>query len=49
VLRLWRRLMGPKPAPLPDQTAARVVSLTIADHVIVGNGRWLSFRQEGFL
>jgi DNA repair protein RadC len=31
------------------QAAARVVSLTIADHVIVGNGRWLSFRQEGLL
>jgi DNA repair protein RadC len=31
------------------QAAARVVSLAIADHVIVGNGRWLSFRQEGLL
>jgi hypothetical protein len=25
------------------QAAARVVSLQIADHVIVGNGRWLAF------
>ncbi len=29
--------------------AASVVSVTVSDHVIVGNGRWLSFRQEGFL
>jgi DNA repair protein RadC len=29
--------------------AASVLSITLHDHVIVGNGRWLSFRQEGFL
>jgi DNA repair protein RadC len=31
------------------QAAATVVSVTIADHVIVGNGRWLSFREQGLL
>jgi DNA repair protein RadC len=31
------------------QAAAGVASLAIVDHVIVGNGRWLSFHQEGLL
>lgn len=29
--------------------AARSLGLALHDHVIVGNGRWLSFRQEGLL
>ena len=29
--------------------AGSVVGLTIRDHVIIGNGRWLSFRAEGLL
>jgi DNA repair protein RadC len=29
--------------------AAAVLLITLHDHVIVGNGRWLSFRQEGLL
>jgi DNA repair protein RadC len=29
--------------------AARALGLALHDHVIVGNGRWLSFRQEGLL
>lgn len=29
--------------------AADVLSITLHDHVIVGNGRWLSFRREGLL
>ena len=29
--------------------AARTVSVTLHDHVIVGNGRWLSLRQEGLM
>ncbi len=29
--------------------AARVLSITVHDHVIVGNGTWLSFRKEGLL
>ena len=31
------------------QRAARALSLTLHDHVVVGNGRWLSFRREGLL
>ncbi|MGI4977146.1 MAG: JAB domain-containing protein, partial [Janthinobacterium lividum] len=31
------------------QAAAEVLSIVLHDHVIVGNGRWLSFRQEGLL
>jgi DNA repair protein RadC len=30
-------------------SAAQALSLTLHDHVIVGNGRWLSFRREGLL
>lgn len=45
------------PAPSRDDVAmtndiveaARVLSVTVHDHIIVGNGRWLSFRQEGLL
>ena len=45
------------PAPSPEdlamtrqvQQAARVLSLEVRDHVIVGNGRWLSFREAGLL
>jgi len=29
--------------------AAAALSITLHDHVIVGNGRWFSFRQEGML
>jgi DNA repair protein RadC len=29
--------------------AARVLSIVLHDHIIVGNGRWLSFRREGLL
>jgi DNA repair protein RadC len=29
--------------------AAATVSVAVHDHVIVGNGRWTSFRQEGLL
>ncbi len=29
--------------------AARALSVVLHDHVIVGNGRWLSFRREGLL
>ena len=31
------------------QEAARVLSITVHDHIIIGNGRWLSFRREGLL
>jgi DNA repair protein RadC len=45
------------PAPSRDdlaitaeiKQAAAALSLTLHDHVIVGNGRWLSFRAEGLL
>jgi DNA repair protein RadC len=29
--------------------AAAALSLVLHDHIIVGNGRWLSFRQRGLL
>ncbi len=29
--------------------AASVLSIALHDHVIVGNGRWTSFRKEGLL
>ena len=29
--------------------AARALSIVLHDHVVVGNGRWLSFRKEGLL
>jgi DNA repair protein RadC len=29
--------------------AAGSLSIALHDHIIVGNGRWLSFRQEGLL
>ncbi len=29
--------------------AAKALSITVHDHVIVGNGVWLSFRKEGLL
>ena len=31
------------------KAAAAVLGVVLHDHVIVGNGRWLSFRQEGLL
>ncbi|HEX3347638.1 MAG TPA: DNA repair protein RadC [Acetobacteraceae bacterium] len=31
------------------QQAARALSILLHDHVIVGNGKWLSFRREGLL
>ena len=45
------------PTPSPDdiemtrevREAARALSIALHDHVIVGNGRWLSFRREGLL
>jgi DNA repair protein RadC len=30
-------------------TAARALSIVLHDHVIIGNGCWLSFRREGLL
>ena len=29
--------------------AAAALSLTLHDHVIVGNGRWFSFRAQGLV
>jgi DNA repair protein RadC len=29
--------------------AARVLGVVVHDHVIIGNGRWLSFRREGLM
>lgn len=29
--------------------AGRILSIVLHDHIIVGNGRWLSFRREGLL
>ena len=45
------------PTPSPDDVdmtreirqAAKALAIVLHDHVIVGNGRWLSFRQEGLL
>lgn len=45
------------PAPSRDdidmtrqvQLAAAVMDIALRDHVIIGNGRWLSFRDEGLL
>ena len=31
------------------QAAVRPLSIVLHDHVVVGNGRWLSFRKEGLL
>jgi DNA repair protein RadC len=31
------------------KAAAAALSIVLHDHVIVGNGRWLSFRREGLL
>jgi DNA repair protein RadC len=31
------------------RTAAAALSIVLHDHIIVGNGRWLSFRKEGLL
>lgn len=31
------------------RAAAQALSIVVHDHVIVGNGRWLSFRREGLL
>ena len=31
------------------QAAAKTLSVTVHDHVIVGNGAWFSFRNEGML
>ncbi len=31
------------------KTAASTLSVTLRDHIIVGNGRWFSFRQHGLL
>lgn len=45
------------PTPSPDDiamtrqvtAAAAILGLTVRDHIIVGNGRWLSFAEKGFL
>ena len=45
------------PAASPDdlemteriRDAAAAVGVSVRDHVIIGNGRWLSFQQEGLL
>jgi DNA repair protein RadC len=29
--------------------AAQALSIALHDHIIVGNGSWLSFRREGLL
>jgi DNA repair protein RadC len=29
--------------------AAQTVSVVVHDHIIVGNGRWTSFRREGLI
>ena len=34
---------------LEVKEAAAALSLVLHDHVIIGNGRWLSFRREGLL
>ena len=49
----------PSGDPLPSQDdvtmtrqiveAARTLSIAVHDHVIIGNGRWFSFRAEGLL
>ncbi len=31
------------------KSAAAALSVALHDHVIVGNGKWLSFRQQGLL
>jgi DNA repair protein RadC len=31
------------------KSAASALTLVLHDHVIVGNGTWLSFRREGLL
>ena len=31
------------------KAAAAALGVVVHDHVIIGNGRWLSFRQEGLL
>ena len=45
------------PTPSPDDQhltrrlvdAGRILGITVADHVIVGEGRWVSFRDAGLL
>ncbi|MBV9785899.1 MAG: DNA repair protein RadC [Acidisphaera sp.] len=45
------------PTPSPDdidmtreiEAAGLALSIVLHDHVIIGNGRWLSFRREGLL
>ncbi len=45
------------PTPSPEdmamtaevKAAAAVLSVALHDHIIIGNGRWLSFRQHGLL
>jgi DNA repair protein RadC len=31
------------------RAAAAVLSVVLHDHIIIGNERWLSFRQQGLL
>jgi DNA repair protein RadC len=31
------------------KAAASALSIVLHDHVVVGNGRWLSFAKEGLL
>ncbi len=31
------------------EEAATALSITVRDHLIIGNGRWLSFREAGLL
>jgi DNA repair protein RadC len=31
------------------KAAAGALSIVVHDHIIVGNGRWFSFRKEGLL
>jgi DNA repair protein RadC len=31
------------------KAAAALLSITLHDHIIIGNGRWISLRREGLL
>jgi DNA repair protein RadC len=45
------------PTPSPDdiamtqqiKAAAAALSIVLHDHIVIGNGQWLSFRKEGLL
>lgn len=31
------------------KAAVEALSIVLHDHIVIGNGRWLSFRKEGLL